>query len=89
MLGIMSVSTEVLRKCIPLLFEKAVAEPKFCALYADLSAILSKELASHDFGSSEGKPISFKRELLNTCQVRLQLLLYLFLLADVVWVVNL
>lgn len=71
MLGIMSVSTEVLRKCIPLLFEKAVAEPKFCALYADLSAILSKELATHDFGiSSEGKPISFKRELLNTCQVR-------------------
>jgi translation initiation factor 4G len=68
-LGIISVSTEVLRKCIPLLFEKAVAEPKFCALYADLSAILSKELASHDYGTSpEGKPITFKRELLNTCQ---------------------
>jgi hypothetical protein len=69
-LAIMSVSTEVLRKCIPLLFEKAVAEPKFCALYADLSAILSRELAAHDYGSDDGKPISFKRELLNTCQVR-------------------
>lgn len=69
-LSIMAVSRDVLRACIPLLFEKAVAEPTFCALYADLSSVLSASLASHDFGTENGKPVAFRRELLNTCQVR-------------------
>ena len=43
-LGIMSVSAEMLRVCIPLIFEKAVAEPTFCVLYADLCAVLTREL---------------------------------------------
>lgn len=40
----MSVSAEMLRVCIPLIFEKAVAEPTFCVLYADLCAVLTREL---------------------------------------------
>jgi hypothetical protein len=50
-LGIMSVSAEMLRVCIPLIFEKAVAEPTFCVLYADLCAVLTRELdAQPTFG---------------------------------------
>ena len=65
----MSVSADVLRACIPLIFEKAVAEPTFCVLYADLCAVLTRELdASPRFGNDEtGKAVTFKRELLNTC----------------------
>lgn len=66
----MAASADVLRACIPLLFEKAVAEPTFCALYADLSSVLSTSLADYDFGSENGKPVAFRRELLNTCQVQ-------------------
>jgi hypothetical protein len=65
----MSVSAEMLRMCIPLIFEKAVAEPTFCVLYADLCTVLFRELdASPSFGSDNGKPVTFRRELLNTCQ---------------------
>jgi hypothetical protein len=68
-LGIMSVSAEMLRMCIPLIFEKAVAEPTFCVLYADLSAVLSRELDERaTFGTDNGKTVTFRRELLNTCQ---------------------
>eukprot|EP00892_Ulva_mutabilis_P008950 jgi/Ulvmu1/6427/UM003_0056.1 len=67
-LSIMAASPEVLRASIPLLFEKAVAEPTFCALYADLSSVLSASLADHDFGTESGKPVAFRRELLNACQ---------------------
>lgn len=65
----MSVSAEMLRVCIPLIFEKAISEPTFCALYAELCAMLTRELdAQPTFGSEQGKVVTFKRELLNTCQ---------------------
>lgn len=61
-------SADTLRKTISLVFEKAVAEPTFCALYASLCEVLSNELP--DFPPLEGemKPLTFRRILLNTCQ---------------------
>lgn len=61
-------SAPLLQKCIVLVFEKAVAEPTFCPLYAKLCKRLSDNLP--DFPSEEGdnKPITFRRVLLNTCQ---------------------
>lgn len=61
-------SAPLLQRCISLVFEKAVAEPTFCPLYAKLCKRLSDSLP--DFPSEEGdnRPITFRRVLLNTCQ---------------------
>ena len=45
-------NAEVLRKAISLVFEKAVAEPTFCALYATLCERLSKQIP--DFPPLQG-----------------------------------
>mmetsp|Transcript_27984 Transcript_27984/g.39438 ORF Transcript_27984/g.39438 Transcript_27984/m.39438 type:complete len:870 (-) Transcript_27984:833-3442(-) len=65
--GITSVS--ILEGIIKLVFDKALAEPKFCAMYSQLC----KKLAEHcpDFPSADGtvkKQFTFKRLLLNRCQ---------------------
>lgn len=60
-------SAETLRKTITLVFEKAVSEPTFTFLYADLCLRLSKELPEFPPPAGETKPIAFRKVLLNTC----------------------
>jgi translation initiation factor 4G len=61
-------SAELLKSTITLVFENAVAQPTFCAMYADLCLRLSSELPSFPPPPGEAKALSFKRVLLNTCQ---------------------
>merc|ERR1719324_795808 len=65
-------SADILKKSITTIFEKAVAEPTFCFLYAELSLRLSKEVPEFPSAPAEdgtpGKPMAFRRVLLNTCQ---------------------
>ena len=61
-------SPETLHICIVQVFEKAVAEPHFTELYADLCAALSNRLPEFTSTSNDGKPVTFRRVLLNTCQ---------------------
>lgn len=62
-------SPESLHTCITQVFEKAVAEPHFVGLYAELCAALSKRLPEFASSGVDGdKPITFRRVLLNTCQ---------------------
>jgi hypothetical protein len=61
-------SAELLRGVISLIFDKAVAEPTFCALYARLCVKLSKALPEFPPLEGEDKPMTFRRILLNTCQ---------------------
>lgn len=58
-------SYDVLRGTIRQVFENAVAQPTFVAMYADLCAELDAALP--EFTSPEG-PQSFKKMLANTCQ---------------------
>lgn len=61
-------TSDILKHTITLVFENAVAQPTFCAMYADLCLSLSKELPSFPPPEGEDKPVAFKRVLLNTCQ---------------------
>lgn len=61
-------TAELLKTTISMVFEAAVAQPTFCAMYADLCLRLSHELPSFPPGEGDDKPIQFKRVLLNTCQ---------------------
>lgn len=62
------VSAEVLKATIGLVFENAVAQPTFCAMYAELCLCLAGELPAFPPPVGEDKPLAFKRVLLNTCQ---------------------
>lgn len=61
-------SADLLRGVISLIFDKAVSEPGFCALYARLCVKLSKALPEFPPLEGEDKPMTFRRILLNTCQ---------------------
>eukprot|EP00271_Cylindrocystis_brebissonii_P006178 TRINITY_DN1880_c0_g4_i2.p1 TRINITY_DN1880_c0_g4~~TRINITY_DN1880_c0_g4_i2.p1 ORF type:complete len:758 (+),score=154.03 TRINITY_DN1880_c0_g4_i2:255-2528(+) len=61
-------SADDLREVIVLLFGKAVLEPTFCKMYAELCKSLSTALPEFPAPPGEAKPITFKRVLLNTCQ---------------------
>jgi translation initiation factor 4G len=61
-------SAEILQGVISLIFDKAVLEPTFCAMYAQLCVQLSKELPEFPGEQPGDKPITFRRVLLNTCQ---------------------
>eukprot|EP00210_Caulerpa_lentillifera_P003280 g3131.t1 len=61
-------NAEVLRKSISLVFEKAVAEPTFCALYAELCERLSTSIPDFPPLEGERQKLTFRRILLNTCQ---------------------
>ena len=63
-------TAEILSGSISMLFEKAVAEPIFCSLNAELCLRLSKELPEFPPSGVDGdnKPMTFRRVLLNTCQ---------------------
>lgn len=64
----MITSPEILQKTISIVFEKAVAEPTFCALYAELCEYVNEVLSDFPGREPGTKPITFKRILLNTCQ---------------------
>ena len=57
-----------LAETISIVFDKAIWEPGFCGMYADVCLRLSKELPEFPSGVAGGKPVTFRRILLNTCQ---------------------
>lgn len=61
-------TAEILQGVIKLIFDKAVLEPTFCAMYAQLCVHLSKELPEFPSEQPGEKPVIFRRVLLNTCQ---------------------
>ncbi|EEF28321.1 Eukaryotic initiation factor iso-4F subunit p82-34, putative [Ricinus communis] len=61
-------SADVLKDVIKLIFEKAVLEPTFCPMYAQLCSDLNGRLPSFPSEEPGGKEITFKRALLNICQ---------------------
>lgn len=61
-------TADVLKQTITLVFENAVEQPTYCAMYADLCLRLSKELPSFPPPAGSDKPVSFRQILLNTCQ---------------------
>ncbi|CAI9098787.1 OLC1v1035494C1 [Oldenlandia corymbosa var. corymbosa] len=61
-------SADILKGVISLIFDKAVLEPTFCPMYAQLCSDLNEKLPPFPSEEPEGKPITFKRVLLNNCQ---------------------
>eukprot|EP00803_Ostreobium_quekettii_P011328 evm.model.scf_2371.1 EVM.evm.TU.scf_2371.1 scf_2371:1164-13593(+) len=61
-------TAEILRQTISLVFEMAVNQPTFCALYAQLGEKLAAQLSDFPPAEGEDKPMTFRRILLNTCQ---------------------
>ncbi|XP_072978224.1 eukaryotic translation initiation factor [Typha angustifolia] len=59
---------DILKDVITLIFEKAVFEPTFCPMYAQLCSDLSEKLPAFPAEEPGGKEITFKRILLNNCQ---------------------
>ncbi|CAD5181858.1 unnamed protein product [Musa acuminata subsp. malaccensis] len=59
---------DILKGVITLIFEKAVLEPTFCPMYAQLCSDLNEKLPSFPSEEANGREISFKRILLNNCQ---------------------
>ncbi len=61
-------TADILQKTIGLVFENAVEQPTYCAMYAELCVRLSHELPSFPPPPGSKKPLQFKQILLNTCQ---------------------
>ncbi|GAB2291546.1 Eukaryotic translation initiation factor isoform 4G-1 [Dionaea muscipula] len=61
-------STEILKGVIWLIFDKAVLEPTFCPMYAQLCSDLNDKLPPFPPEEPGGKEITFKRVLLDNCQ---------------------
>ncbi|KAL5212955.1 hypothetical protein ABZP36_023802 [Zizania latifolia] len=61
-------TADILKDVISLIFEKAVLEPTFCPMYAQLCSDLNEKLPSFPSEEPVGKDITFKRVLLNNCQ---------------------
>lgn len=61
-------SAEILKGVISLIFDKAVLEPTFCPMYAQLCSDLNEKLPPFPAEEAGGKEITFKRILLNNCQ---------------------
>ncbi|KAJ6837118.1 eukaryotic translation initiation factor-like [Iris pallida] len=59
---------DILKGVIMLIFDKAVLEPTFCPMYAQLCSDLNKKLPPFPSEELGGKEITFKRILLNNCQ---------------------
>ncbi|CAI9098794.1 OLC1v1035501C1 [Oldenlandia corymbosa var. corymbosa] len=58
----------VIRGVTLLIFDKAILEPTFCPMYAQLCSDLNEKFPPFPSEEPEGKPITFKRALLNICQ---------------------
>ncbi|PHU08271.1 Eukaryotic translation initiation factor isoform 4G-1 [Capsicum chinense] len=61
-------SADILKGVIALIFDKAVLEPTFCPMYAQLCSDLNEKLPPFPSDEPGGKEITFKRVLLNNCQ---------------------
>ncbi len=61
-------TADILKQTITMVFENAVEQPTYCAMYADLCLRLSKELPSFPPPAGSDKVVSFRQILLNTCQ---------------------
>ncbi|CAN8253130.1 unnamed protein product [Cochlearia groenlandica] len=61
-------SAEILKGVIALIFDKAVLEPTFCPMYAELCSDINEKLPTFPPAEPGDKEITFKRVLLNTCQ---------------------
>ncbi|KAJ8528075.1 hypothetical protein K7X08_015526 [Anisodus acutangulus] len=61
-------SADILKGVISLIFDKAVLEPTFCPMYAQLCSDLNEKLPPFPSGEPGGKEITFKGVLLNNCQ---------------------
>jgi translation initiation factor 4G len=61
-------SADILKGVISLIFDKAVLEPTFCPMYAQLCSDLNEKLPPFPSEEPDGKEITFKRVLLNNCQ---------------------
>ncbi|KAJ8562168.1 hypothetical protein K7X08_011459 [Anisodus acutangulus] len=61
-------SADILKGVISLIFDKAVLEPTFCPMYAQLCSDLNEKLPQFPSDEPGGKEITFKRVLLNNCQ---------------------
>ncbi|GLC43129.1 Eukaryotic translation initiation factor 4 gamma 1 [Pleodorina starrii] len=61
-------TADILQKTIALVFENAVEQPTYVAMYGDLCVSLSKELPQFPPPPGSDKPLSFRQILLNTCQ---------------------
>ncbi|KAL8149629.1 eukaryotic translation initiation factor-like [Apium graveolens] len=61
-------SADILKGVISLLFDKAVLEPTFCPMYAELCSDLNENLPPFPANEPGGREITFKRILLNNCQ---------------------
>jgi len=59
---------DILKGVITLIFDKAVLEPTFCPMYAQLCSDLNSKLPVFPSEEPGGKEITFKRVLLNNCQ---------------------
>lgn len=61
-------TADILKGVISLIFDKAVLEPTFCPMYAQLCSDLNTNLPVFPSEEPDGKEITFKRVLLNNCQ---------------------
>lgn len=61
-------SADILKGVISLIFDKAVLEPTFCPMYAELCSDLNEKLPPFPSDEPGGRAITFKRVLLNNCQ---------------------
>ncbi|CAM8920827.1 unnamed protein product [Rhodiola kirilowii] len=61
-------TADILKGVIALIFDKAVLEPTFCFMYAQLCSALNEKLPPFPSDEPGGKDITFKRLLLNNCQ---------------------
>ncbi|KAI3715048.1 hypothetical protein L6452_22014 [Arctium lappa] len=61
-------TADILKGVISLIFDKAVLEPTFCPMYAQLCSDLNMKLPPFPSDEPDGKEITLKRVLLNNCQ---------------------
>lgn len=61
-------NNNILQGVISLIFDKAVLEPTFCPMYAQLCSELNEAIPAFPPQEPDGKEITFKRILLNICQ---------------------
>ncbi|KAL5066171.1 hypothetical protein RYX36_027908, partial [Vicia faba] len=61
-------SADIFKGAVSLIFDKAVFEPTFCPMYAQLCSVLNDKLPPFPSEEPDGKEITFKRVLLNNCQ---------------------
>ncbi|KAK8916743.1 Eukaryotic translation initiation factor isoform 4G-2 [Platanthera zijinensis] len=59
---------DILKGVISLIFDKAVMEPTFCPMYAELCSDLNEKIPPFPAEDPGGKEITLKRILLNNCQ---------------------